>query len=428
MKRPYVIGFVLALVVAACTNSDGQTTSTASSPPVTGGEATTTTTAVPPPDLLSLMQQVAEVRQVEAGLPAVERRAAADVIAAYRELRGGPAAGDEPFDAGYLQTLGVLDDGETVADLRTSCPVPGFYDYSTGTLVLSDSLTDALADLTPLGRRHLVQELTMAATDEAFGWGPAISERIAAGDTEQAAGALGLVLGDASFHADQYEAEFLSPTDRFAINLELLSCERTRPDPPGYVIEFERYGPEVGRSFVEELISTGGVDSVDAAYDRLPSSTEQIYHPGRYFGGEAAVAVELEPIESTELTEVAGGVFGERAFRALLSEGVGEALALQAATGWGGDAYRVLWDGSDTVLVLRFIGDETRDARELAETVGGWASASLGVGGGRPDNTGLAFEGEDYAFVAHKGSELLLVVSSNAELGRDVRNIFWPVW
>lgn len=428
MKRLPLIGFVFALVLAACTNSDGQTTPTASNPPVTGGQATTTTTSVPVPDLTTLMQQVAEVRQVDADLPPVERRPAAEVVAAYRGLRGGPAAGDEPFEAAYLKMLGVLDDGETTADLRTSCPVPGFYDFTTGTLVLSDQLSDLLTDLTPLGRRHLVQELTMAATDRAFGWGPAVTQRTAADNAEQAAGVLGLVLGDASFHADQYEARFLSPTDRFAINLELLSCERTRPDPPGYVTEFERYGPATGRSFVEELISDGGVDAVDAAYDRLPSSTEQIYHPRRYAAAEGAASVELAPIASPGLTEVASGVFGERAFRALLSEGVGEALALQAATGWGGDAYRLLWDGSDTVLVLRFVGDESRDARELAETLGGWASASLGVGGGRPDNTGLAFEGEDYAFVAHQGSELLLVVSSDAGLGRDVRNVFWPAW
>ncbi|MBT8192029.1 MAG: hypothetical protein KJP22_01390, partial [Acidimicrobiia bacterium] len=109
-------------------------------------------------------------------------------------------------------------------------------------------------------------------------------------------------------------------------------------------------------------------------------------------------------------------------------DGILSSQALQAATGWGGDSYRLLWDGTDLVLVLLYEGDEARDARELAETLGGWASASMSVGSGRPDNTGLAFEGQEYAFVAHNEAAMLLVLSSDARAGRDIRDEFWPDW
>ncbi len=153
-----------------------------------------------------------------------------------------------------------------------------------------------------------------------------------------------------------------------------------------------------------------------------------MYHPARFIDREAVVGVELDRLSVTGFTEVDTGVFGERMFRALLSEGVTTPQALQAATGWGGDVYRVLWNGTDVVLVLAFEGDRAADARELAETLGGWASASIGVGSGRPDNTGLAFEGEEYAFVAHNGGSMLFVVSNDSKIGRDVRNRFWPTW
>ena len=56
------------------------------------------------------------------------------------------------------------------------------------------------------------------------------------------------------------------------------------------------------------------------------------------------------------------------------------------------------------------------------------AEVSDQVGAGRPDHTGLAFEGEDYAFTAHQDGAMLVVISSSAEAGRDARNIFWPEW
>ena len=436
MKRIILVGcaFALALVLAACAGSREEivdeflppidSTTTTPTTAGTGGSTTTTSVSLPPEGVSSLVTEVREIRGLPLAEPPSEFVSAQDLLVGYRTLHGLERTGNDRVDETYLRALGVLEVGESLSDLESFCSIPGYYDPDSGRLVL----LEGSPDLTPFGRRHLVNELLTAATDEAFGWGDAMSSLRGSGDTEAAMGLWALVQGDAAFHADQYVAQSLSSTDQFAIRLEEIACQQEGQTPPEYVTTLLEYGRTTGRAFVETILAAGGVPALDAAYAKPPVSSEQIYHPPLYGSGEMPIAVTLPPISESGFTEVASGTFGERMFRAVLSEGVAPAQALQAATGWGGDAYRVLWDGSDVVLVLLVEGDEDRDARELAETLGGWASAALDVGAGRPDNSGLAFEGVGYAFVAHDDTTMLLVVSGNAVAGRSVRDTFWPRW
>ncbi len=434
MKRSILVGCGLALVLAACAGSreeivDEFLPPTDSTTTTSGGTSATTSTTVRLPGSLDeqiteLAEQVRDIRGLPLTVPPVSFVSAEELEAGYQSLHGLAGSGDERVDVGSLRALGVLDDGEAISDLESFCSLPGFYDTRRGMLVLEEGLTD----LTPFGRRHLVDELFSVATDEAYRWWDTMSALRQSGDVEAAMGLWALVQGDAAFHADQYVEDNLDSTERFAIRLEEISCQQEGTPPPEFVTALEEYGPTVGRAFVETLIGDGGVATLDAAYLKPPVSSEQIYHPPLYGSGELAIEVDLPPIPVSGFTEVDRGVFGERMFRAVLSDGVSPAQALQAATGWGGDAFRVLRKGSDVVLVLLFEGDEARDARELAETLGGWASASLGVGAGRPDNRGLAFEGEEYAFVAHSDTTMLFVVSTDAVAGRSVRDEFWPKW
>lgn len=435
MKRFIPMGCVLALALAlsACAGSRDEITEeflpdtgpTTTTVPTTTPTTTPITAPVDPlEEITDLAARVADIRQLPVEVPPIETRSAQQVFDGYHALNGLSLTGDDRFETEYLQMIGVLEEGGSAADLLGVCSLPGFYDPATGSLVLREGL----GELTPLGRRHLVGELTAAATDTAHGWWSAMEALTRSGDVDAAAALSGLVRGDAAFHSAQYVESALTATDRFAITLEQISCEQQRSTPPGYVTELETFGPEIGGTFVEDLISSGGIPAVDAAYRTPPESSEQIYHPARYRTDTPVTPIDLPALSVSGFSEVDAGVFGERQFRALLSDGILSSQALQAATGWGGDSYRMLWDGSDLVLVLLFEGDEARDARELAETLGGWASASMSVGSGRPDNTGLAFEGQEYAFVAHNDTAMLLVLSSDARAGRDVRDTFWPEW
>lgn len=435
MNRLLFVTSALVLLLAACSGSREEisqeffpeTSSTTTVPSTTASmTATTRPIAVDDPEqvIAELADHVRDLRQLTFATPAIEYRPGDEIAAAYRNLHGLPRTGDAAFDARFLRMLGVLEDGAAIDDLERTCGLPGLYDPNSNTLALAEGVPE----LTPLGRQHLVHELVTAATDQNHGWWDAMQAAESAGDPERAVGLWGLVQGDAAFHAAQFASEILSPTEQFAITLEQVNCDRGRLPPPGYVRELEAYGPEVGRSFVEELLSAGGIAGVDAAYRQPPVSSEEVYHPGRSGGVRPEPTVDLGQLSVPGFVEADAGVLGERLFRAILSEGVTVAQALQAATGWGNDAYRVLVDGSDLVLVVTFEGDRVADAQELAETLGGWASASLSVGSGRPDNTGLAFEGEEYAFVSHRDGTMLMVISNDAGAGREVRDRFWPAW
>ena len=168
MNRLVLLGWVLVLVLAACADSrediteeflpdTGLSSTTITSPP-----STTRPALAPEVEVEMLAEHVRESRHQAFRSPVVEFRSADDVEQAYRELHGLPLVGDEGFDTAYLRLLGVLEEGLSLADVDGYCPVPGFYDPETATLVLADDVVE----LTPLGRRHLVSELTAAAAGE----------------------------------------------------------------------------------------------------------------------------------------------------------------------------------------------------------------------------------------------------------------------
>ena len=226
MKRfiPMGCALALALTLAACAGSrdeiteeflpnTGPTTSTVA---VTTPTSTPITTPVDPLDeITDLAARVAEIRQLPLELPPIETRSDEGVMDGYQEVNGLSLTDDDRFESEYLQMIGVLEDGGSAADLLGVCSVPGYYDPATGNLVLRDGLSE----LTPLGRRHLVEELTTSATDTAHGWWGTMQTLTRSGDADAAAALSGLVRGDATFHAAQYVESALTATDRFAITL-----------------------------------------------------------------------------------------------------------------------------------------------------------------------------------------------------------------
>ena len=203
----------------------------------------------------------------------------------------------------------------------------------------------------------------------------------------------------------------LDSTDQFAIRLEEIACQQKLATPPAYVTALLEYGPTTGRDFVE--ISYRPVASrTRCGVCQTAGELGADLPPARYTTGAPSASLELAG--SHRGPDRRGVSVSE--FRALLSEGF-PAQALQAATGWGGDSYRLLSNGSDVVLVVLFEGDEVRDARELAETLGGWASASLDVGAAGPTIRAWPLRA-GYAFVAHDDTTMLLVLSGDAGAGR----------
>jgi len=139
-----------------------------------------------------------------------------------------------------------------------------------------------------------------------------------------------------------------------------------------------------GLSFLTPVRSSAGWKGVDALYDRLPASTEQVIHPDKYQSGEAPIVVTIPTSLAKDLGKgwsvTLQDTMGEAQLRTwLAASGVPVAAANDAAAGWGGDRLAVLEGPGDTwAVVMRTDWDTAGDASAFASA----ASTALAKAGG----------------------------------------------
>jgi flagellar basal body-associated protein FliL len=191
-----------------------------------------------------------------------------------------------------------------------------------------------------------------------------------------------LVEGDASLLMYQWLAAHTSEEEQLDIFLfdpptEIIS---SADFPPPYVVREQEFRYGDGLLFVEKLHQLGTWALVDLAYQNLPLSTEQILHPQKYLDGETPIPVAPAALEAVlgdgwRLLET--DVLGELMTGMILGYGV-EAItqldpetAADAAAGWGGDSYQVLYKGStnEKVLAVHWVWDTPEDAQEFTEAM-----------------------------------------------------------
>ncbi|MEO8461795.1 MAG: hypothetical protein ABI555_01165 [Chloroflexota bacterium] len=145
---------------------------------------------------------------------------------------------------------------------------------------------------------------------------------------------------------------------------------------PRILLETSLFPYQAGATFVGLLQGGQGGQSgyagVDAAYGRLPVSTEQIIHPEAYLSGELPLKVTIPPDFGAQLgvgwSVAAQDTFGELQTRVWLREGgvEGEAARI-AAAGWGGDRLALLdGPGGGSMLIWSTAWDTAADAAEFA--------------------------------------------------------------
>lgn len=137
-----------------------------------------------------------------------------------------------------------------------------------------------------------------------------------------------------------------------------------------------------GTFFVQAIQASGGWGAVDAAFARLPESTEQILHPEKYESGEAPIAVDLPDDLTTRMgtgwTLAQENTMGEHQTGIWLGS-PSIAAATDAAAGWGGDRIAVLSGPSEAwAIAWQTAWDSAGDAEEFAVT----AETAVGKAGG----------------------------------------------
>jgi hypothetical protein len=124
-----------------------------------------------------------------------------------------------------------------------------------------------------------------------------------------------------------------------------------------------------GMRFMGMLHRTGGFALVDKSYRQPPVTTEQVLHPEKYLAGERAIEVPA-PKPPPGFETLASGRMGELQIRITLERCSSRADAVEAAAGWGGDAYSIVRDrGGRNALLWATAWDSDDDAAEFERAI-----------------------------------------------------------
>jgi len=292
--------------------------------------------------------------------------------------------------------------------------IGGFYDTDLQAMFVISATQEATA-LTQILYAH---EFTHALQDQHFdlaALGLDQEHLSAAPDAILALQAL--VEGDAMLLTEGYEAWLLrrSPAAVFDLLGEALRVRTAALAAAPPITQAELMFPyTAGRDFAYALfVRAGGWAGVDAAYARLPLSTEQVLHPDRYLAGDAPQTVSLPPLDGVlgpgwEL--LWERTLGEFTLREHLRSGLSRATADGAAAGWGGDRYRLYIDAEGRiVLALRLAWDTPADAAEFAAAYQGYAARLYDSAGFPVDEDTVCWYGEDVRCL-RRGMETAIVV------------------
>ena len=188
-----------------------------------------------------------------------------------------------------------------------------------------------------------------------------------------------------------------------------------------------RFPYTAGSLLTVDLYRRGGVDAISQAFARPPETTEQVLHPDRYVEFEPAIetvefglVLEGLVLDGYEVTEE--GTWGERGWRVLLDHHLSASVAAEAADGWGGDHYQILWhsENGEVAFVVRYVADSFGDASEIAGAVGQFIEAAMGVDDPDVVDTSMVWTGDSYAYLSRDGARMTLVAASDPEAGAAI--------
>jgi hypothetical protein len=319
-----------------------------------------------------------------------------------------------------LQLFRLLQPGDDLEKMLVDLygdQVAGFYDGDTGEMVIGGEA----AELTPYTKTIIVHELIHALTDQHFIFNDDYEEMWEEERYEEGAAFQALIEGDATYFQVVYMQE-MSLVEQLAMAqeaLELYESSTSGSTVPDWMLNDLSFPYEAGQVFVQSLVDAGGIAAVDRAYQDRPISTEVVMHPSRYRAGERVLAIPPVEVSLDGFETYESASYGEWGFRLLLGETAAAGKAVQAANGWGGDAYQVLYDSDDIVFALAYKGDSEDDAFELADALIQMVQETLELGEGIADGGGVSFTAEDgrYAYLDRIGDGFVFVLATDAAAG-----------
>jgi hypothetical protein len=215
-------------------------------------------------------------------------------------------------------------------------------------------------------------EYTHALQDQHFGLARFVDDGM---NADQAIAARALIEGDATLVMGAYQFTEITESELQYMAYRASFVEREAIDAVSPSLGVLTFFPYLqGSYFVYTLWVDAGFrwDGVNAAYDDLPVSSEQVMHPEKYLVRDAPQTVTLPDLGPTlggGWYEVDRDVLGEIGLLAWLLDRLDYATASEGAAGWDGDAYTLWSDGGGAhVLVLQSVWDAPGEAVQFFET------------------------------------------------------------
>jgi hypothetical protein len=287
----------------------------------------------------------------------------------------------QTFDAAYparmferrslaWATIGAIPAGTQIRqqlESFASTQVIGYYDEVSKYLVFLGT-----NDPTPSQVVTLAHELTHALDDQHFGL-LRLDQLAGRCDDEGFEAALALTEGDATYVMVAYARKYLSIEEQLALGQGSGSAADIDP----FILRLESWPYTAGLSFVQSLVDRGGERAVDAAFRRLPATTEQIMDPSAY-PNDAPVTVDvrqLAPALGRGWRDLDVQATGAAWLSTLLGLRIDQTRANAAVGGWEGGLYRAWTNGTDAAVVLRTSWQDDAAASRFASAMRDWISA-----------------------------------------------------
>lgn len=370
MRR--LVGIGIAIAIAACSGGTREPTSVSGTKPVPSASSASAAPpdAGPPSDVLDALLTTKESKAVARTLVKVSQ------LRGVRSTRGVPgvkldrdqlvarvkdkALREYPADALRRegQLLQIFGFAPTTFDYLSEmmklleAQLEGFYEPKNGTMYLAADLKGKEAQAT------LAHELVHALQDQNWDLKSRSSYRRGKGDETLALACL--AEGDAtSLMMDYIMAEqgrtALDLPDEMVRELMQNGVNGASVNSVPHILRTTLIAPYVdGLGLVNALRRKGGWAMVDRAWEKPPTTTEQVLHLDKWEQHEGPI-----PLEAPTAKALGPGwkmddddTFGELGFALTFEEWVDTSEARTAAAGWGGDRSAIYTKGDEIAFAV----------------------------------------------------------------------------
>ena len=357
----------------------------------------------------------------------------------FDESLRGEQTGEIPeiysaWDTMY-KLLGLLDPDDSLLRYLTGDGLAGFYDGITEQVIVPLSRDG----MTAWDRSVLVHELVHALTDQHFSWTDYQIQLVQNNEVDQFEAFRAVFEGDAVESARRYvEEEFTAEEKQIFRNPQNTNASENSASGnsestvvPQFLVDFSNFRYDDGSRFLRSIAGYDEDDpsvlddedfqKVNNLYANPPTSTEQIFYPGRY-PSDAPLEVDHRITRLTGYKLLDTRSWGMLGFVSVFDQILGsQGPSRPAVAGWGGDQFSLWSKDNEVALALTYRGDEAADTEEMATAMKGYIALVTGEAAIMAiDEYPIIGVDENFVWLSVEGDTLRLIVASEREAGEEL--------